>query len=242
MTYLIIGGSSGLGRALAEKFSAAGCDLVLVSRDHRDTSRLATHLTIKHGVKVSSVVMDLSCTPVSFDAIDASLQDHSALKGILIPAGINDDDDVVGLNNEKLEYLTQVNYLAPCKLINHYLPLLEKNAGVIVGFGSIATARGRTRNAAYAAAKGALALYFESLTHYAENHKISCQYYILGYLDTNLAFAQTLLFPLASPTGVANVVYKRQLTSGRYFLPSPWYILYRGVQILPWAIFKRLSF
>ena len=242
MTYIIIGGSSGLGRALAERFSAAGYDLVLVSRDQRDTSRLATHLAIKYGIKVSSVEMDLSCAPLSFDAIDALLLEHTALKGLLIPAGINDEADSIGLSEDKLEYLTRVNYIAPCQLVNHYLPQLEKNSGVIVGFGSVATARGRTRNAAYAAAKGALKSYFESLAHYAESHDLSCQYYVLGYLDTNLAFAQKLLFPLASPETVANVVYKKQFTTGRYFLPRLWYILYRTIQILPWAIFKRLSF
>ena len=68
------------------------------------------------------------------------------------------------------------------------------------------------------------------------------QYYVLGYRDTNLAFAQKLLFPLATSDRVADAVYKRRFISGRYFLPRLWYILYRGVQLLLWTIFKRLSF
>ena len=68
------------------------------------------------------------------------------------------------------------------------------------------------------------------------------QYYVLGYRNTNLAFAQRPLFPLATPESMADAVYKRRLTSGRYFLPRLWYILYRGVQLLLWTIFKRLSF
>jgi decaprenylphospho-beta-D-erythro-pentofuranosid-2-ulose 2-reductase len=186
--------------------------------------------------------MDLDCSPLPFDAIDPLLEGHLPLKGLLLPVGINDDNDIVGLSDSKLEYLSRINYLAPCELLNHYIPRLEQNSGVIVGFGSIATARGRSRNAAYAAAKSALETYFESLAHYAANRDLSCQYYVLGYLDTNLAFAQNLLFPLASPDRVADVVYKRRFTTGRRFLPRPWYFLYRVVQLLPWAIFKRLSF
>jgi decaprenylphospho-beta-D-erythro-pentofuranosid-2-ulose 2-reductase len=242
VTYIIVGGSSGLGRALAERFAAAGCELVLVSRDIRDTVPLANHLAIKYAVKVSSVAMDLNCSPLPFGAIDTILAAHLPLKGLLMPAGINDDNDVVGLSDENLESISRINYLAPCQLLNHYLPILEKNSGVVVGFGSVATARGRSRNAAYAAAKSALESYFESLAHYAANRDLSCQYYVLGYLDTNLAFAQNLLFPLASPDRVADVVFKRRFTSGRRFLPRPWYILYRVVQLLPWTIFKRLSF
>jgi len=242
VTYIIVGGSSGLGRALAERFAAAGCELILLSRDLRDTSPLASHLAIKYGVKVSPIAMDLNRNPLPVDAIDTALEGHLPLQGLLMPAGGNDDGDVVGLSDKTLEYLTRINYLAPCQLLNHYVPLLEKNSGVIVGFGSVATARGRSRNAAYAAAKRALESYFESLAHYAADSGLSCQYYVLGYLDTNLAFAQNLLFPVASVDRIADIVYRRRFSSGRMFLPRLWYILYRLVQFLPWAIFKRLSF
>lgn len=242
MTYIIVGGSSGLGRALAERFAVAGNELVLVSRDLRDTDPLAKHLTIKYDVKVSPVALDLDSSPLPLEVIDAVLEAHAPLKGLLMPAGLNEDQDVIGLSEEKLLSLSRVNYLSPCQMLNHYLPRLENNGGVIAGFGSIATARGRSRNAAYAAAKSALESYFESLAHYAANGTLSCQFYILGYMDTNLAFSQSLLFPLASPERVADVVYKRRFTSGRWFLPRPWFILYRVLQLLPWTIFKRLSF
>ena len=58
MTYLVVGASSGLGRALAERFASAGNELVLVSRDRRDTEALSAHLAILHGVKVSPVTID----------------------------------------------------------------------------------------------------------------------------------------------------------------------------------------
>lgn len=242
MTYIIVGGSSGLGRALAERFAAAGSELVLISRDMRDTLPLANHLAIKYSVKVSPLVLDLDCSPLPFHAIDQVLEAHQPLKGLLLPAGINDEHDVVGLSDAILERLSRVNFLAPCQLVNHYLARLEQNSGVIVGFGSVATARGRSRNAAYAAAKSALESYFESLAHHAANRDLHCQFYVLGYLDTNLAFSQTLLFPLASPERVADEVYKKRFTTGRRFLPRQWYVLYRVVQMLPWTIFKRLSF
>lgn len=242
MTYIVAGGSSGLGRALAERFAAAGCELIIVSRDIRDTAPLAAHLSIKYDVKVSPVAMDMASCPLSIDLIDAALGNHRPLKGLLMPVGINDDSDVVGLSTERLLHISRINYLSPCQLVNYYLPVLEKNSGVVVGFSSIATARGRDRNAAYAAAKRALESYFESLAHYAAGSGLSCQHYVLGYLDTNLAFAQDLLFPKASPERVADVVYTKRFSSGKRFLPRPWFIVYRVVQLLPWAIFKRLTF
>jgi short-subunit dehydrogenase len=132
VTYIIAGASSGLGRALAERFAAAGCELLLLSRDLRDTSPLASHIAIKYAVKVSPVAMDLNSNPLPFDEIDTILEGHLPLKGLLMPAGINDDCDVVGLSDNTFEYLTRINYAAPCQLLNHYLPLLEQNSGVIV--------------------------------------------------------------------------------------------------------------
>lgn len=242
MTYIVVGGSSGLGRALAERFAAAGCELIIVSRDIRDTAPLAAHLAIKYEVKVSPVAMEMNSSPLSLEAIDEALDDHSPLKGLLMPIGINSDDDVVGLGAATLLRISRINYLSPCQLINHYLPALEQSSGVIVGFSSVATARGRGKNAAYAAAKSALESYFESLAHHTADTGLSCQHYILGYLDTNLAFAQDLPFPKASPERVADVVYARRFSSGRQFCPRPWYIPYRLVQLLPWSIFKRLAF
>ncbi|MBC8022879.1 MAG: SDR family NAD(P)-dependent oxidoreductase, partial [Burkholderiales bacterium] len=51
-TILIVGGSSGLGRALAERFARAGHTLALVSSDVRDTEALAADLRLRHGVTV----------------------------------------------------------------------------------------------------------------------------------------------------------------------------------------------
>ncbi len=59
MTYVIVGASSGLGRAIAEVFAAAGHNLVIVSSDRRDLLALASDLTIRNGVRVVSVEADL---------------------------------------------------------------------------------------------------------------------------------------------------------------------------------------
>lgn len=243
MTYLIVGGSSGLGRALAEKFAAEGCELVLISQDGRDTRALASHLRLTHDVEVTALELDLTQAELPFDRIDRALSEHAPLKGMLLPAGLNDADDSVGLDDLTLEKIARANYLSPVKLINRYLPEIERNGGSLVGFGSVATARGRTRNAAYAAAKRALESYFDSLMHFGANTALAVQFYVPGYLDTNLAFAEKLLFPLGDPAQLAHLVHARLRDQGRKtFFPGYWRLIYRIVQFLPWGLFKRLSF
>ncbi|MFK7734062.1 MAG: SDR family NAD(P)-dependent oxidoreductase [Pseudomonadales bacterium] len=242
MTYIIVGSSSGLGRALAQRFALAGNEIVLISRDTRDTQALASDLQIRYGVKVSALKFDLNVEYVDCGPIDDCLSGHAPLAGLLLPVGINADEDCVGQSNDNLHMLNRVNYLSPCQLVNHYLATIEAAGGAIVGFGSVATARGRSRNSAYAAAKRGLESYFESLQHHAAQTGFTSAFYVLGYLDTNLAFSQNLPFPVASPEKVADVVFKQIGKGGKRFLPWPWYFLYRVVQLLPWAIFKRMSF
>lgn len=243
MTFLIVGGSSGLGCALAEKFAAVGHQLVLISQDYRDTHALASHLQLTHNVKITAIELDLTEADLPYEQINRALSGHLPLKGILIPVGLNDAEDKVGLDDLKLERIARANYLSPVKLINYYLPEIRKNSGAIVGFGSVATARGREKNAAYAAAKCALESYFESLMHHSANNMIAVQFYILGYLDTNLAFAERLIFPLGSPNKLAQLVFVHLRNEGKkIFFPRYWYFIYRIVQLLPWVLFKRLSF
>jgi short-subunit dehydrogenase len=243
-TYLIVGGSSGLGRALAERFAQAGHALVLVSSDLRDTSALASDFGLRYGVPVRAVVSDLALSEVDFRGIDEALSALPPLAGLLIPVGMNRDADRPGQPPEALEALTRANYTAPCKIIDHYLPSLRSgSSGLIVGFGSVAATRGRTRNAAYSAAKRALASYFESLRHSLSESGVVVQFYVLGYLDTHLSFGVDTPLPRAAPAVCAERVFRhREEDFGSAFFPSYWRPLCFVLRLLPWFVFRRLAF
>lgn len=244
MTYIIAGGSSGLGRALAERFAAGGYSLVLLSTDERDTCAIAADLELRYAAVVRSVRFDLAASSLSFEKIDATLEEMAPLEGLLLPAGAVSADDEPGIDPDQFDALLCVNFISICKLINHYLPRLQQiSHSAIIGFGSIASARGRKRNAAYAAAKTALNSYFESLRHSMADSSTKVQFYINGYLDTNLAFAEQTPLPAASPERLADLVFKhRQKDIGQRFFPRYWYFICGILKLLPWVIFRRLSF
>ena len=60
MKYLIIGASSGLGKALAYAFARNNHDLILVSRDVRDLSALKTDIENKYKILVEVLEIDLN--------------------------------------------------------------------------------------------------------------------------------------------------------------------------------------
>jgi short-subunit dehydrogenase len=243
MTYLVAGASSGLGRALAEELARSGHALVLVSSDLRDTSALAADLHLRYDVMAVPVALDLAEAAAPFSDIDAALANLPPLAGILLPAGMTQADDEPGESAATLARLTRVNYSTLCQIVNCYLPQLRTaEFGLVVGFGSVAAVRGRGRNAAYAAAKRAIDSYFESLRHALAGSSVIAQFYVLGYLDTNLAFGQRTLLPRADPRRLAQIVLRRRRKDfGRAFYPKFWYPVCILLRMLPWGLFRRLS-
>ena len=73
MTYLLIGASSGLGRALADKLAKEKKNLIIVSRDDRDLTAMKSDLEIKYYIKVEKIALDFS----SFEELN-----HKLLKKI----------------------------------------------------------------------------------------------------------------------------------------------------------------
>lgn len=243
-TFMVIGGSSGLGRALAERLASAGHSLVLVSSDLRDTQALAADLALRWGVQAVPIALDLAKPPLPLVALDAALASMPPLAGLLLAAGMNREGDEPGQAATSFAALTCANYTNQCHLVDHLLPRLRLQPNsLIVGFGSVAATRGRTRNAAYSAAKRALQSYFESLRHFLAGSGIRVQFYVLGYLDTNLAFGQRTLLPRASPHRLADVVYRRKERDfGLSYYPRFWYPVCALLRKLPWTVFRRLSF
>jgi short-subunit dehydrogenase len=238
LSYLIVGASTGLGRALAEEYASAGFDLVLVSRDQRDIEALAAHLRIRFGIVAIALAADLAHDNEYLVGVEDALAQVSPLRGLLLPIGASDPDDQIGLSDDLMMQLVCSNFLNPCRLLNVLLPRLR--GGEVVGFGSVAALRGRTRNAAYAASKSALMTYFESLRHWAGAEGVAVRFYIPGYLDTNLAFSQSLPFRAADARILARRVRADTgLTRTRYF-PAYWRFIVSLLLLLPWSIYRRL--
>ena len=244
MTYIIVGGSAGLGRAIAKKIASEKQDLVIISSDLRDTKALASDLEIRYGVKVIPLQMSLSKLPTTFKEVDKSLEKLSPLTWLILPIGFNDPNDVPGIDDESFFKLINTNFTSVCLFINHFLPILKKLPDTtIIGFGSIAAIRGRTLNATYAASKHALESYFQSLRHFAVNSSLTIQFYVIGYIDTNLSFGVDMtLFKPAQVDRLADIVFNNRLQDfGTTFYPKYWKIIKILLPIVPWSIFKKFK-
>ncbi len=241
-TALIVGSTAGLGRALAEHFATQGWDLVITGRDDRDLYALASDLRLRAGVGVWPLTLDLNQPGCSW-SLSATLGQRTAIQAVLLPAGAVDPADEMAADETLAAGLVRGNFLGLAEVVRQALPHLDTNGATIVGFGSIAACRGRSRNVYYGAAKRALAAYFEALRHSLAPRLVRVQYYVLGYIDTQLAAGQPLRLPKGDPHELAKLV-RRSLHRdlGTRYFPYWWSPLCFALRILPWPLFQRLKF
>jgi short-subunit dehydrogenase len=245
VTWVIVGASAGLGRALAERMARDRAALLLVASDARDLEAVRADLEVRHGARVSTLAADAADPAKLADAVAAAVAPAEPIDGLLFPIGLSVDDDDATAPPERAARLAAVNFLAVAAVCARLLPrLLAQGRGAIAGFGSVAAARGRGRNVVYAASKRALESYFESLRHAAEPRGVRVFFYVLGYMDTALAFGKALPFPAADPADVAARVVADMARGrgGSRHLPAWWAPVSAAVRALPWAVFRRMRF
>uniref|UniRef100_UPI002DD6359E SDR family NAD(P)-dependent oxidoreductase n=1 Tax=Dokdonella sp. TaxID=2291710 RepID=UPI002DD6359E len=98
MTTVVVGASSGLGRALAEELARTGHELLLVASDPRDLSAIAADLGLRHAAKVHTLALDLAATADPGARVLAALAELPAPSALLLPVGQSrvDDDGSLG--------------------------------------------------------------------------------------------------------------------------------------------------
>ena len=241
-TAIVVGASSGLGRALAEALACEHYALVLIASDIRDLDALASNLNVEHGIAVRALALDLAREPDPGARIAGALSGLPPLAALLLPIGFSREDDDLSLDAAAIGQLLATNLHAPLAIVHALLPALLEAHGTIVLVGSVSAVRGRRRNVVYAGAKRALVSLYESLRQRFHPAELNVQLYQLGFMETNLTHGAKLPLPFAKPADVARTIVRRlgRGSSSRY-LPAWWALVAIIVRCLPWAIYRRMK-
>ncbi|HEY6984561.1 MAG TPA: SDR family NAD(P)-dependent oxidoreductase [Rhodanobacteraceae bacterium] len=241
-TAIVIGASSGLGRALAKELARKQYALLLIASDRRDLDALAANLNLEHGIAVRALALDLGREADPGARIATTLDGMPPLSALLLVAGQSREDDDFSLDAAAIGQALAINLHAPLAIVHALLPRLVEAHGTIVLFGSVAAVRGRGRNVVYASAKRALVSLYESLRQRYRSRELCVQLYELGFMATNLTFGKRLPLPAADPAVVAETVVRRiGRGSSKRYVPRWWRFIAAAVQCLPWFVYRRLK-
>ncbi len=242
---LVVGASSGVGRALSERLATDGWSLVIASRDQADLESIASDLQLRHGASVVPRAVDLAGSDPDLEAFCREAHDaFGHLDVVLIPAGAVADVDEGTADWATTGQILNVNLVGVVKVAGWAVDVMEQaGQGTVVLFSSIAAAAPRRRNVAYAASKAGLESYGRSMHHRLDDSRVGMQVYALGYVDTPMTAGKDLLLPLASPSSVADRVVDG-LGAGSRFVYEPrwWRVVVAVTRALPWFIYRRLDF
>jgi NAD(P)-dependent dehydrogenase (short-subunit alcohol dehydrogenase family) len=185
-TAIITGGSSGIGRAVAQQLGAEGARLVLVAApaDRGDLDATVGELTGR-GYLVESVAGDVSEPDTATAAVDLACSSFGGVDVLICNAGFSYFEEFLATDVSHLDRLLAVNVrgtflfsLAAGKV------MAERGSGAIVVTGSIDAFLGQEFQAIYNASKGAVLAMARSMAVDLAPHGIRVNAIAPGWVAT----------------------------------------------------------
>jgi short-subunit dehydrogenase len=159
MHVAVTGASSGIGRAIAREFAAAGAKLTLVARREDLLRSLAAEVGTAHVAAV-----DLSDPTRATSWIDASVAANGSIDVLVNNAGVELVARHAQVDVDAGERLLRLNLHTPLRITRAVLPgMIERRSGTIVDVASVAGLVGTRGYSYYAASKAGLAAASELL-------------------------------------------------------------------------------
>ncbi|MGJ4993993.1 SDR family NAD(P)-dependent oxidoreductase [Bradyrhizobium sp. HKCCYLR20261] len=162
-TVLITGASSGIGAVYAERFAARGHALILVARNQDRLSGLADKLTTRHGVKVRTLVADLT-DRAGLAEVENVLKSDASITHLVNNAGFGSAAPLAKASVDEMERMIAINVTAPMRLTYAAVPqFVARKQGTIINIASIVAIGPEILNGVYGGSKSFVLAFSQSL-------------------------------------------------------------------------------
>ena len=239
---LILGSTSDIGNALAEKYLSKGYGLILAGRNGES---LKTQKDTLLKLNASSTINIVKFNANDFES-HASFYNNLPVKpmGVITVIGYLGEQKVSELSFKETHEVYAANLTGNVSILNIIATDFEKQrSGFIVGVSSVAGLRGRKSNYIYGSAKAGFISYLSGLRNRLHGSNISVLTVLPGFVATKMTQHLTLPKRLtATPNEVANAIYKaQQRQKSTVFVKPIWRYIMMIIQCIPEFIFKRMS-
>jgi NAD(P)-dependent dehydrogenase (short-subunit alcohol dehydrogenase family) len=163
-TFLVTGGSSGLGEACVRLLAGAGGNVVIADLNKDAGAKLAAEL----GANVRFAPCDVTDEASMAAAVDLAMKQYGGLRGAILCAGIGLAERILGKGGphalDAFARVIRVNLIGTfnamrltAAAMSAAAPLANGERGVIICTASVAAFEGQIGQAAYSASKGGVA-------------------------------------------------------------------------------------
>lgn len=185
---VVTGASSGMGKAIVERFVKEGAFVVAVARRRERLEALAESLSGEAG-RIVPYVGDVSKAEDCEGMIDTCVKEFGKLDVLVNNAGVMDDmSTVASATDEKYDYVMGINVYGPFAAMRKALNvfLAQGNGGNIITVSSVG-AQHQVSGAVYGASKAAVNALCRHTAFTYRNEKIRCNVIAPGGIKTEIS-------------------------------------------------------
>jgi NAD(P)-dependent dehydrogenase (short-subunit alcohol dehydrogenase family) len=245
---VFLGGTKGIGRALARRLVERGNDLCLLGRDAEDLERSARDLEIlahRDPGTFRTAACDLTRSAGFGAAFDAA---RAALGGdfdtVVVTAAVFATQAELEADPALTERMLSANFTGTILFCEEARRrLLARGGGTLCVFSSVAGERGRKPVVLYGAAKAGLTAYLEGLDHKFHAEGLRVVTVKPGFVKTGMTAGLRPPPFAGEPDAVAAAVLGAIVRGTPViYAPGIWRFIMLVIRWLPRAVMRRLGF
>jgi NAD(P)-dependent dehydrogenase (short-subunit alcohol dehydrogenase family) len=242
----ILGGTRGIGRALARLVAARGDRICLLGRDTTELERSAADLTIRGATSTASVHCDLEHPGTFAVALDEASRLLEGLDVVIVTAADFGTQAQLEADRTRLHRLLTVNFantILFCESARERLLVPGAVNPTLCVFSSVAGERGRKPVLFYGSTKAGLSRYLEALDHKYFERGLRVVCVKPGFVRTSMTDGLPAPPFAGNPEDVAaRALHAIDRGTPVVYAPPIWRLIMMVIRLLPRRIMRRIEF
>ncbi len=244
MKAVFLGGTRGMGRAIARMMAERGDDVFVLGNEPDDLERSAADLAIVRGAPVGSAHCDILDRQTFAPALQQAWTVLGGFDTVVVTAGLFGSQEALEENADFRDRLLTANFTNTVHFCEEARRLLlDGGGGTLCVFSSVAGERGRKPVILYGSAKAGLSCYLEGLDHKYREHGLRTIVVKPGFVKTGMTVGLKPPPFAAEPGQVAKLVL-RAIDRGtpEVYATGIWRWIMLVIKLLPRFVMRRIGF
>ncbi len=236
---IVLGASSGIGKALAEELLASGVKVALLARRTDAMEAMAKSAPSDNAKVYGHDVRKYEGIPALFQQIT---KDLGGLDLVIYASGSMPSVDEHEYDFSKDREMLETNLLGGVAWLDEAAKRFEQTKmGTIIGISSVAGERGRRGSPAYCTSKAALTTFLESLRNRLRRYGVKVVTIKPGFVDTEMTTGKPGLFWLISAKEASHrILSAARSGANTAYVPGRWRYVMFVIKIIPSFVFRHL--